>query len=1120
MTGAMILSVAAVQSLLVGRSEANGAHDVHGNPLTGLAPQEIAVTASGSLGDRPASITYWSERSDAEKASLEPPYSPPANWKYNTSSGPMPGMINVHLVPHSHDDVGWQVTVDQYFYEEVYYIVDTVTQNLAENPDRKFIEVETGFFARWWDEANEFKRERARTLARNGQLEFINGGWCMHDEASPTWDEMVDQTTRGHQFLLQHLNATPRGTWQVDPFGHTNTQAWLLGYEAGMPSLYFGRMDWQDRDMRFDATRAPLKGFEWIWQGSNSLPHAKVFGGELFGSGSGGYSTWFNFDSTSPQVVDDPQLQDYNVDEWVDKLVQDAMEQYSRSLTEHQMWACGTDFNFQNAAHWYTNLDKLIHYGNLNGSVNFFYSTPTIYTDWKLRNENVEYEVRTDDIMPLADDAHDYWTGYFASRPALKYQVRTATNLLQAGRLLEVVANTTLEDVMVLAGEADVSPHPAPRLGRSWTDGLEGAVGLATHHDGMSGTERQDVTDDYSMRISEQAVLAEVGIAASVAKLTGANALGLAQCNCDGVGACLNASICAATAEAKSTLTVAAWNSLAQPRTEVLMVPVVSSSWSCAFGDEALPTQILPLDDRTKSLPLMYLNSYNMTPAEVKAAEAELANEADAILAVEVSLPAVGLATFECATAGRPLQGVDNHEKPAAEQERERERAVVVSNEHYELEFDPTTNLLSRVTNLASGVSANLAVTWGWYNSSVGGTTDYPADIDPATASPAYSSQKSGAYIFRPNSSEVFGFETSDVTLEVVEGDLVTQVTQRFSSWASHVFRLYENANYVEVEFTAGPIPVDTPWFEPVAYDDNGTALPNNWGKEVILKYASSLATNDTYYTDSNGREMVKRVKNKRGPSYPDPYNISEPVAGNFYPITQLASIDDGDVELAVVVDRSVGGASLASGELEFMVHRRIQDDDSRGVEEPLNETMCGCNDINAAPGEMGEYGREGDGGCECTGLAIRGKHWLVLDRIQDSRAARRQLVERLNFPPVLVFDSDNRAALPSSLNVSAIQAALPPNVKLATITSNYAAWHDGAWLLRLAHLYEVGEHPTLAQPVDVDLTAVFATAGLKITAAYETTLTANQPKPGSTFEFPTATVRPMEVKTFLAHFE
>jgi hypothetical protein len=59
-----------------------------------------------------------------------------------------------------------------------------------------------------------------------------NGGWCMHDEATCHYIDMIDQTTLGHRFIKEQLNNIPRAGWQIDPFGHSAVQAYLLGAEV------------------------------------------------------------------------------------------------------------------------------------------------------------------------------------------------------------------------------------------------------------------------------------------------------------------------------------------------------------------------------------------------------------------------------------------------------------------------------------------------------------------------------------------------------------------------------------------------------------------------------------------------------------------------------------------------------------------------------------------------------------------------------------------------------------------------------------------------------------------------------------------------------------------------
>tara|TARA_B100000795_G_scaffold172297_1_gene129939 strand:+ start:365 stop:1081 length:717 start_codon:yes stop_codon:yes gene_type:complete len=137
--------------------------------------------------------------------------------RHNTHAAPRKGVLNVHIVPHTHDDVGWLKTVDEYYtgqnnsiqHAGVRYILDSVIRSLAEDPERKFVYAEQAFFQRWWAQQAAEVQALTRRLVRAGQLQFINGGWCMHDEAAPHYVDMIDQTTLGHRLLLEQFNVTP-----------------------------------------------------------------------------------------------------------------------------------------------------------------------------------------------------------------------------------------------------------------------------------------------------------------------------------------------------------------------------------------------------------------------------------------------------------------------------------------------------------------------------------------------------------------------------------------------------------------------------------------------------------------------------------------------------------------------------------------------------------------------------------------------------------------------------------------------------------------------------------------------------------------------------------------------
>ncbi|KAJ1295938.1 hypothetical protein BS78_01G260800 [Paspalum vaginatum] len=923
------------------------------------------------------------------------------------------GKLNVHLVPHSHDDVGWLKTVDQYYVGSnnsiqgacVMNTLDSVVDALARDPARKFVVVEQAFFQRWWIEKSPTIQAIVHKLVVSGQLEFINGGWCMHDEAAVHYIDMIDQTTLGHRMIKKQFNKTPRAGWQIDPFGHSAVQAYLLGAELGFDSVHFARIDYQDR-----ATRKADKGLEVIWRGSRTFGSSSQIFTNAFPvhySPPNGFSFEVLAEDVIP-VQDDLSLFDYNVQERVNDFVAAAIAQANVTRTNHIMWTMGNDFNYQYAESWFLNMDKLIEHVNKDGRVHALYSTPSIYTDAK-HASNESWPVKYDDYFPYADSNNAYWTGYFTSRPTFKRYVRVYSGYYLAARQIEF-----------LVGRSSLG---------LFTSSLEDAMGIAQHHDAVSGTAKQHTTDDYSKRIALGASKVERGVNAALSCLTSSNGTCVSSVVKFSQCPLLNISYCPSTEEAISAtkrLVVVAYNPLGWERSDFIRIPVNDGNLVVESSDGSIiESQLVEVDNVTVNLRKFYVKAYLGISAD-KAPKYWLT--------FQVSVPPMGWNSY---FISRPTRAVYNSTGDVSTAVSPINDTIEVGPGPLKMSFSSASGQLKRIFNSVSGVDLPIQQSFLWYRSSEGDTAD---------------SQASGAYIFRPDGNTPTTI-SSPVPLKVIRGPLVDEVHQQFSSWIYQITRLYKNKEHAEVEYTVGPIPVD-----------------DDIGKEIITRLTANMVTNSTFYTDSNGRDFLKRIRNYREDW---DLQVTQPVAGNYYPVNLGVYIADGKYELSVLVDRAVGASSIQDGQLEIMLHRRILKDDSRGVGEPLDEVVCVDQD--------------------CQGLTARGTYYVNVEKLGHGSHWRRTYGQQVYSPFLLAFSNEDET---SSKSYSVAKAtmmdanySLPDNV--AIVTLQYL--DDGTTLLRLAHLFEAGEDPVYSVVAKVDLKKVFGKRTIK--ELTETNLSANQKK-------------------------
>lgn len=160
---------------------------------------------------------------------------------------------------------------------------------------------------------------------KNKQLEFVNGGWVDNDEASPVYEDMINNFMIAHEWLKKEFDVVPRIGWTLDAFGHSDTNTRLYA-EMGYDAMFYARMPHLEKSYR-EANH--LMNFLW-------RPSSENFGNQLqvlnyvFNndycppSGLTAAEAYDSFDF----IETDQTLSSFNADKMMEKFIKDIHYSY------------------------------------------------------------------------------------------------------------------------------------------------------------------------------------------------------------------------------------------------------------------------------------------------------------------------------------------------------------------------------------------------------------------------------------------------------------------------------------------------------------------------------------------------------------------------------------------------------------------------------------------------------------------------------------------------------------------------------------------------------------------------------------------------------------------------
>ncbi|XP_045194529.2 alpha-mannosidase 2-like [Mercenaria mercenaria] len=426
--------------------------------------------------------------------------------KRNFSTEP----LKVIVVPHSHNDPGYKKTFSEYFTRRTSKILSLVVEKLYKYHDMTFVWPEICFIEKWWNNQNKTIRNKFKYLVKSGRLELTSGAWVIPDEATPHYFAYLDQMIEGHVWVKRHFGVKPVATFDMDQFSLSSSVRFLMK-EAGIKfavvkRIHLGMKDYfmKHHLMNFywktpsDQTLfVQIEPYEWLSFPDSCGPSRDICSDldlghdiELPGPGS--------LEMDKPIRLFHHRYS--NLSTFADRVVEQLKLKSSGYLHNVLLLPHGDDFRYNTADEWdwqYKNTKALMQFINSNKRYNVrmeFGTLKDYFAEVKTRSEiyRLQYPIISGDFVPFTQGLY-YWSGFFTTRQYLK---RLGRKLQESVRAADILAA-----LLVLSGKVpEMSLKKAPLVLRKLVDARR-ELDLFQHHDAITGTSSERVVKDYEKRL-------------------------------------------------------------------------------------------------------------------------------------------------------------------------------------------------------------------------------------------------------------------------------------------------------------------------------------------------------------------------------------------------------------------------------------------------------------------------------------------------------------------------------------------------------------------------------------------------------------------------------------------